>query len=205
MGVVVRFPRHAPASSTTGLKKASIGTVPPEISLKRLARPRDASLRRAKMLRKCATEQSADSASCRTVIPFNSAQRRMGCCSDMAEDISPRNDKSQPEIFLPEIALPVKGLLECDMAKRKTTEPRKLFLAEWLKHWDIGPTEAAKIAGCKQSYISNIASGARGNPNVFILLALSEHYDIFINDLFQRPPSRAEAQASIIARSQKKA
>jgi transcriptional regulator with XRE-family HTH domain len=202
MGKVIR-PDHWAASAD--LKKASIGTSPADISLKRLARPRDASFRRAKMLRRCATEIPADSASCRTVIPFDSAQRSMGCCSDMATDISPRNERSQGKIFLTEITLPVNGLVKCGMGKPKKTKPRKLaeakpkehelFLAEWMKHKGIGPGKLGKIVGKTQGYMSNLKRGFQDNPSIYILLAISEYWGISVNELFKPPPSPAEAAA----------
>lgn len=78
------------------------------------------------------------------------------------------------------------------MAKRNPPPPREIFLGEWLKLWDIGPTEAAKIAGCSQSYISNISSGARPNVNALFLLRLSEHFEVSINDFFRKPPTEAQ-------------
>jgi transcriptional regulator with XRE-family HTH domain len=86
------------------------------------------------------------------------------------------------------------------MAKRKTQKPREIFLGEWLKRKGIGPTEAARIAGCSQSYISNISSGLRTNINALFLLNLSEALEININDFFRKPPSEAEI-ASIKALS----
>jgi hypothetical protein len=77
------------------------------------------------------------------------------------------------------------------MAKHKNIEPREIFLGDWLKAWGIGPTEAAKIAGCTQSYISNISRGVRPNVNALFLLRLSEHMRVNVNDFFRRP-SRSE-------------
>lgn len=196
MGTVHLFPGcgHARASvvSRTPRRKASIGTVPDEISLKRLAKPKDASLRPAKTLRKCESEHSAAKAKSLTDLPLASAQRSIGCDSDMGATISPRNAKSQSKIFPPEISLPIKGLLKCRMAKRNAPEPEEIFLGEWLDRAGIGPTEAAKIAGCSQSYISNISSGARTNINALFLLKLSNHLNITINDFFRRPPSESQ-------------
>jgi len=78
------------------------------------------------------------------------------------------------------------------MAKRSNTEAREIFLGEWLKHFDIGPTEAAKIAGCTQSYISNISRGARTNINALYLLRLSERMEVNVNDFFRPLPSQAQ-------------
>lgn len=78
------------------------------------------------------------------------------------------------------------------MAKRKQIEPQEIFLGEWLNLAGIGPTEAAKIAGCTQSYISNISSGARGHINVLYLLKLSDDMGITVNDFFRKPPANAQ-------------
>lgn len=202
-------------SAGAGFKKASIGTAPPETSLNRTASLRDASLRPAKRLRKWAGEQSAASASCSIDIPAPEAQRSIGCGSDMAATISTRNAKSQPEIFLGEISVPSGKLLQCGMAKRSNTEAREIFLGDWLEHFEIGPTEAAKIAGCSQSYISNISRGARTNINALYLLKLSEYLEVNINDFFRPLPSQAQiaplkglspkAQAAILSPKRRKA
>lgn len=210
---VIYLARHGLASAE-GRKNASIGTSPPDISLKRLARPREASFRPAKMLRRCAPEQSAASASAAMDFALASAQRSIGCF-DMGQDISPRNDKSQHEIFPPEMELNFNDLVKSGMGKRSTPPPREIYLGDWLDLFDIGPSEAARIAGCSQSYISNISRGARDNVNVLYLLKLSEHMDVNINDFFRPLPSRAQlaplkklspkARSAILDRQQKKA
>lgn len=101
------------------------------------------------------------------------------------------------------------------MAKRSNTDAREIFLGDWLAHFEIGPTEAAKIAGCTQSYISNISRGARTNINALYLLKLSEHLEVNINDFFRPLPSQAQiaplkglspkAQAAILAPKRRKA
>jgi plasmid maintenance system antidote protein VapI len=209
---ILPFSRHGAASSIAGFKKASIGTTPPDISLKRLARPRDASFLPAKMLRTWAAEQPAASASCSTVISLDLAQRSIGC--DMGTDISPRNGQSQPKIFPPEIALPVSDLLQCDMAKSDDDEPPEIHLGAWLDLFEVSVGEAADIAGCDQSYISNIIAGRKPNVNVLYLLRLSEKMGITVNDFYRSLPGRShlaalknlspKAQATLLARQQKK-
>lgn len=205
----------AQARTSLGLKNASIGISPPEISLSRLARPKEASLRPAKILRRCHSEHSAAAASSPTDLPLSPAQRSMGCSSDMAAIIPPRNDKSQDEIFLGEIVSGSIDFVNCGMAKRREIEPREIYLGDWLKEWNIGPSEAAKIAGCTQGYISNISRGARPNVNAVYLLNLSEHMGVNVNDFFRPLPSQSQlaplknlspkAQAAILGRTQKKA
>ncbi len=192
MGDVLRF--HAQTRSDEGRKNASIGIAPPEISLSRLARPREASLRPAKMLRRCASEHSAASARSLTDSLLAIAQTDIGC-SDMMSDISTRNEKSQQKIFPPEIQLPTGDFLQCGMAKPRKPEAREIFLGDWLEFFEIGPSQAAEIAGCTQSYISNISRGARGNINVLYLLKLSEFLDININDFFRPLPNLSQIAA----------
>ena len=192
MGDVLRF--HAQIRSDESFKNASIGIAPPEISLSRLARPKDASFRPAKMLRKCASEHAAASARSLIDRPSASAQRSIGCF-DMTADISTRNAKSQPKIFPQEISLQTGDFLQCGMGKRTKPEPREIFLGDWLAHFEIGPSEAAEIAGCTQSYISNISRGVRPNVNALYLLKLSEHLDININDFFRPLPNQSHLAA----------
>lgn len=107
-----------------------------------------------------------------------------------------------------------KGLLKCGMGKRKKVEPQEIFLGAWLKLDEIGPTEAAEIAGCTQSYISNISSGVRPNINVLYLLKLSEYLGVTVNDFFKQPPDDThlaslrnfspEAQAFLLRPKRKK-
>lgn len=139
----------------------------------------------------------------------------MGCGSDMATTISTRNAKSQAKIFLGETSEPSGKLLQSVMAKRSNTDAREIFLGEWLDHFEIGATEAAKIAGCTQSYISNIKRGARTNINALYLLKLSEHMEVNVNDFFRPLPSQAQiaplknlspkAQAAILSPKRRKA
>jgi transcriptional regulator with XRE-family HTH domain len=82
--------------------------------------------------------------------------------------------------------------LQYPMTKKPHDETREIFLGDWLEHFGIGATEAARIAGCTQSYISNISRGARTNINALYLLRLSEHLGININDFFRPLPSPAQ-------------
>lgn len=107
------------------------------------------------------------------------------------------------------------ALVECVMARRTQQEAREIFLGDWLRHFDVGPVEAAKIAGCSQSYISNISRGARTNINALYLLRLAEHFGVSVDDFFRPLPSQAhiaalsqispKGQAAILNRRQRKA
>jgi Helix-turn-helix len=188
---------HEQPASATGRKKASIGTCPSVISLKRQASPRDASLRPAKRLRRCDMEQPAASPSCSMDISLASIQRSIGCFSgsDMANTISTRNRKSQSKTFLVEIPVSGAVLLQLGMAKHGNPEVRPIYLGQWLKHFNVGPTEAAEIAGCDQSYISNIIAGRKKNINALYLLKLSEEFDLNINDFFRPLPNPSHIAA----------
>lgn len=186
--------RHA-CGARAGFRKASIGTSPPDISLNRLARPSDAVLRPATRLRKCASEHSAACASSRTLIPLSDAQRIIKCGSAMGLDISTRNAKCQPKIFPVEISGSNRPLIKCDMGKRTKPEPQEIFLGHWLKHFGIGPNQAAVIAGCTQSYISNISGGRRAHINALYLLRLSEEMGVTINDFFRPIPTQSQVAA----------
>jgi helix-turn-helix protein len=213
MATIIRLRDHARASSATGLKKASIGTVPPDTSLSRLASPRDASLRPAQMFRRWASEQSAASATCETDISLALAQRSIGC-SDIAY-ISPRNEKSQQQIFPAEIIYPNNDLLKWVMNKPDEDDAPNIYLGAWLDLFDLPIGEAAKIAGCGQSYISNIIANRKSNINVLYLLRLSDELGVTINDFYRPLPSKSQlnalkslspkAQATLLARQQRKA
>ena len=100
------------------------------------------------------------------------------------------------------------------MAKRSDDEVPEIYLGDWLKFFEVGYTEAAKIAGCGQSYISNIAAGRKPNINVLYLLRLSERLEVNINDFYRPLPSQSQlvalkklspkAQAAILSRKQQK-
>lgn len=121
----------------------------------------------------------------------------MGCdgASVMAETISTRNEKSQPKIFLGEIDSEIAVPIDLGMQKKPQDPIPEIYLGDWLDHFNIGPTEAAKIAGCSQSYISNISRGAKKNVNALYLLRLSEHLGVNVNDFFRRLPSQAQLSA----------
>jgi len=203
MGIVLRFPEervHVRASSVSGLPKASIGTSPSVTLLKRWAKPRLTLLRRAKMLRMCESEHPAASANCLTVLPADCAQACIGCagCSDMRHGISDRNDFVNPKIFPKEMNRQFNGLIKYAMGKKpkqKPPEPREIHLGAWLRLKGIGPSEAAEMAGCGQSYISNIMRGVKMNINAQYLLRLSEKLEITVNDLFEPPPLASQVES----------
>lgn len=213
MGTIVRFPRHH-ARASAGFKKASIGTAPPEISLRRLAKLRDGSFRPAKMLRRCAPEQSEASANCLTDMPLFSAQDSIGCESTMDASIPPGNGSCQPEIFPVETQKPNTAPLQSDMGKLSEEEPPTIYLGDWLEFFEVDVTEAAEVAGCTQGYVSNIIANRKANINVLYLLKLSESIGVTINDFYRPLPKKSElaafkklspkAQAAILDRQQKK-
>lgn len=100
---------------------------------------------------------------------------------------------------------------------RKTVENAEhhIHLGDWLELLETSVSEAADIAGCGQSYISNIISGRKTNINVLYLLKLSDHLGVTINDFYRPLPNRSQltalqnlspkAQATILERQRKKA
>jgi hypothetical protein len=132
-----------------------------------------------------------------TVLPFSSAQRRIGCLSDMAETISIGNSAGQVEKFLPEITNGFSELLVCRMGKKAKPQNFELHLGPWLKLFEVSETEAAKAGGCGQSYISNLIAGRKENPSALILLRISEYLGITVNDLYRMPPNRADVEPVI--------
>jgi plasmid maintenance system antidote protein VapI len=133
----------------------------------------------------------------------------------MGESISTRNQKSQPEIFPVEIVAGSVSLLPWDMDKAGDEQPPTIYLGAWLEEFKIDNGEAAKAAGCDQSYISNIVAGRKPNINVLYLLRLSEYMGVTVNDFYRRLPNKTQlealknlspkAQATLLARFQKKA
>lgn len=200
-----RRPRHARASTKssetfTGRKKASIGTLPPLKSLSLLASPSEASLRPAKMLRRCDSEHSAAVAISRIVLPFPSAQRSIGC-SDMAATISTGNTESQPQIFPLEISSELSGLLQCDMGKtsRKPKyrpaalpegEAAPLYVDEWMKACEVPQKQVVTETGYSQSHIANTQGSRRPNPSADLLRRIAAVLQISIDDLYFPPPPK---------------
>lgn len=90
----------------------------------------------------------------------------------------------------------------------------EIHLGAWLEMFELPIGEAAKIAGCGQSYISNIIANRKTNVNVLYLLRLSDKLGITVNDFYRPLPSRSQmnalkslspkAQATLLARQQQK-
>lgn len=133
----------------------------------------------------------------------------------MTITISTRNRNSQGQIFLGEISVHKRSLLPLDMAKGRHPDTPEIFLGDWLEEFEIGASEAAKIAGVTQGYISNIVAGRKPNINVLILLKLSDRMGVTVNDFYRPLPNKSQlnalkelspkAQAAILDRQRKKA
>ena len=101
------------------------------------------------------------------------------------------------------------------MGKKADVAPPKIYLGDWLDEFEIKNGAAAEMAGCDQSYISNIMAGRKKNINALYLLRLSEAFDLNINDFFRPLPSQSQitalqglspkAQAAILNPKKKKA
>jgi hypothetical protein len=113
----------------------------------------------------------------------------------MTESISPGNDFRQPEIFLPETGLLAARSLQWPMAKPDDDEFAEIYLGQWLEFFETDITEAARIAGCSQGYVSNIIANRKPNVNVLYLLRISEHLGVNINDFYRPLPRKSELKA----------
>jgi plasmid maintenance system antidote protein VapI len=93
-------------------------------------------------------------------------------------------------------------------------EAPEIYLGDWLELFEVQVGEAAEIAGCGQSYISNIIANRKSNINVLFLLRLSESLGVTVNDFYRPLPNRSQlttlknlspkAQATLLARQQRK-
>lgn len=114
-----------------------------------------------------------------------------------------------------EIAAVVPVKIQCGMGKPDKDDTPTIYLGDWLEEFEMENGEAAEVAGCNQSYISNIVANRKPNVNVLYLLRLSEHMGVTINDFYRKLPSKSQlaalkdlspkAQATLLARFQKKA
>lgn len=133
----------------------------------------------------------------------------------MVDDISPRNGKSQSQIFLGEISPDAGTSVHSGMGKTSADDPPPIYLGDWLELLETNVGEAAVLAGCDQSYISNIVANRKTNINVLYLLRLSEKLGVTVNDFYRPLPSKShlnafknlspKAQATILARQRRKA
>ena len=89
------------------------------------------------------------------------------------------------------------GLLDSPMGTKPKIPPQEIFLGGWLELFGIGKTRAGEIAGCSQSYISNISGGRRGDVNALYLLRLSQRLGVTVNDFFVPPPSETDPTSFI--------
>lgn len=100
------------------------------------------------------------------------------------------------------------------MAKEPGDEPPPIYLGDWLALFETTVGEAAEIAGCGQSYISNIIANRKSKINVLFLLRLSDELGVTINDFYRPLPNKSQlaalknlspkAQATLLARQQRK-
>lgn len=81
------------------------------------------------------------------------------------------------------------------MAKHGIDEQPEIFLGQWLEFFEMDVTEAAEIAGCTQSYVSNIIANRKSNVNVLFLLRISEALSVNVNDFYRPLPRKSELRA----------
>ncbi len=97
------------------------------------------------------------------------------------------------------------------MGKTNLAEPPEIHLGSWLNYFGKQVTEAAVVAGCSQSYISNIKAGRKTNINYLYLWRIAVWLDLTIDDLFKKAPAVLEpglspkARATIRARQVRRA
>lgn len=71
----------------------------------------------------------------------------------------------------------------------------ELYLGDWLDTLGMPVGEAAEVAKCDQSYISNMKGKRKANPSALILLRISIALGITVNDFYQKPPTVSETAA----------
>lgn len=106
-------------------------------------------------------------------------------------------------------------LVQWAMNKANDDDTPEIHLGPWLDLFEVTVGEAAEIAGCGQSYISNIIANRKANINVLYLLKLSESMGVTVNDFYRPLPSKSQlsalkslspqAQATLLARQQRRA
>ena len=105
--------------------------------------------------------------------------------------------------------------IQSDMGRKTDAAEPTIYLGDWLAEFEIDNGTAAEMAGCDQSYISNIVANRKTNINVLILLRLSEKMGVTVNDFYRPLPNRSQlaalknlspkAQAKLLEKFQKKA
>ncbi len=90
-----------------------------------------------------------------------------------------------------------KGLATPPAERAEPQEPPELFLGEWLDRLGLQQKEVAQAAGITPAYLNNLVNPAklkqRKNPRIAVMLRISAAIGVSINDLYKRPPTRAEA------------
>jgi hypothetical protein len=85
---------------------------------------------------------------------------------------------------------PTKRKIKAIPAEKQEHLP--LHLGEWMSRFDARAVDIAKAAGVGQSYISSIISGKKPNPRFTILVKITDHLGISVNDLTRPPPPSEE-------------
>lgn len=81
------------------------------------------------------------------------------------------------------------------MGKLPARSYQRLYLAEWMEVTGVDQAAAAKAGGVDQSYISNINAGRKKNPSAHVLVRITNHMGISVNDLYRPPPPEAAIAA----------
>lgn len=80
--------------------------------------------------------------------------------------------------------------LDEDDGPLEFAEPIKLYLGQWIARLDRERDWVCRRGGIKKSYLSQIISGKKKNPNHVILYRISEALGITVNDLYRLPPPK---------------
>lgn len=81
------------------------------------------------------------------------------------------------------------------MGKLPKRTYQRLYLAEWMEVTGLDQAAAAKAGGVNQSYISNMIAGRKKNPSAYVLVRITNHMQISVNDLYHPPPPEAALRA----------
>jgi hypothetical protein len=78
------------------------------------------------------------------------------------------------------------------MARRRDPvpgpRPNPRNLGAWLEVFEKKNVEAARAAGVSDSYISEIISGKKNNPGLFVMLDLARWLGVSVEELMYPPP-----------------
>lgn len=69
---------------------------------------------------------------------------------------------------------------------------RPLHVGEWVAQSGRQQEDIAEAAGLTNAYLSELISGKKKNPSIHIVRAICDELGIKIDDIYRKPPSRAQ-------------